>query len=145
MISRKTLSIIFGAVSIGLIVYFFSIKQFKVEFQMYFKPEFYLSFSIFIISVMLLDASISLYRNSERSNLALAIFGYTALLEILFDLIGVTPQNLPLFTYFLLLVCAIPCIWIAHTDTYETGKLSRLGLAISLAIGAIESLISIMV
>lgn len=144
MIQRKTASILLALVSIGLMVYFILTTQFRVEFETYFKPEYYLKFSLLIISAMLFNAAVVLFRNAKGVNLALAIFGYTVIQESLFDLIGVTSMNMPLFAYVLLLICALPCIWIAHSNMFNTEKLSTKGLVISLTIGALESLLPLL-
>lgn len=119
--------------------------ELSVEFSMYFKPQYYLKFSLLIISAMLLNAAIILFRNGKGTNLALAIFGYTVIEEVLFDLIGVTAVNMPLFAYIMLFVCVLPSLWIAHSNTFNTEKLSTKGLIISLVIGTLESLFSILI
>ncbi len=144
MINRKTTSVLLGIVSVSLIVYFFMITELRVELSTYFKSEYYLKFSLLIISAMLLNATLLLFRGAKGANLALAIFGYTVVEEIIFDLTGLTSVNMPLFAYIVLFVCALPCIWIAHSNTYNTEKLSIKGLAISLVIGALESLLPIL-
>lgn len=144
MIKRKTASVLLAIVSISLIVYFLWTTEIMVEFETYFKPEYYLKFSLLIISAMLLNAAILLFRSAKGANLALAIFGYTVVEEILFDLIGVTAVNMPLFAYIVFFVCAVPCLWIAHSNWYKTEKLSIKGLMISLGIGALESLLPLL-
>ena len=144
MIKRKTASILLAIVSISLLVYFLWTTQIRVEFTTYFKPEYYLKFSLLIISAMLFNAAILLFRNAKGTNLALAIFGYTVVEEILFDLIGVTAVNMPLFAYIVLFICAVPCIWIAHSNLYKTEKLSIKELMIGLVIGAFESLLPLL-
>lgn len=112
---------------------------------MYFKPQYYLKFSLLIISVMLLNASFLLFKSAKGANLSLAIFGYTVLEEIMFDLLGLTTVNMPLFAYVVLFVCAVPSVWVAHSNTFKTEKLSIKGLIISLVIGALESLFPILI
>ncbi len=143
MQKRKLLASLLGVTSVGLIVYFFLVTQIKVELDMYFKPEYYLQFSLLILSVALLDASFLLFRKAKRTNLSLAIYGYMVVEEILFDLIGVTSASMPLAIYVIMFACAVPCIWIAHTNTFDTTTLSTRGLIISLMIGALESLLPI--
>lgn len=140
MINNKSVSILFGIVALGLMVYFFLTTQIWVELSEYFKPEYYTKFSMLIISVMLINAAILLFRNRKGVNLALAIFGYTVVQEILFDAFNVTTLNMPIFASIVLFICAASSVWIAHTNTFNTEKLSKKGLMISLAIGAIETL-----
>jgi len=142
--NRKITSVLFSIVALSLIVYFLKTTELSVEFSMYFKPEYYLKFSLLIISVMLLNAAFLLFKNARGANLSLAIFGYTILEEIMFDLIGVTAVNMPLPAYIVLFVCAVPSLWIAHSNRFKTEKLSTKGLIISLVIGALESLFPIL-
>ncbi len=145
MVNRKITSVLFSIVALSLIVYFFKTTELSVEFSMYFKPQYYLKFSLLIISVMLLNAAFLLFKSARGANLSLAIFGYTILEEIMFDLIGVTAVNMPLLAYIVLFVCALPSLWIAHSNTFKTEKLSTKGLIISLTIGALESLFPILI
>ena len=145
MIKRKIASILLAIVSIGLVIYFLFTTQIRAEFATYFKPEYYLKFSLLIISAMLLNAAFLLFKDAKGANLALAIFGYTVVEEILFDLIGVTTVNMPWFAYIVLFVCAVPSLWIAHSNMFKTEELSLKGLIISLVIGAFESLLPLLV
>ncbi|OEK04025.1 hypothetical protein [Roseivirga misakiensis] len=145
MKKRRITSLLLSIVALSLIVYFFSTTQLSVEFSMYFKPEYYLKYSLLIISLMLINAAFLLFKNDKGANLSLAIFGYTILEEIIFDLLGITSVNMPLVAYIVLFACALPSLWIAHSNTFNTEKLSTKGLVISLAIGALESLYPILI
>lgn len=142
---RNSTATVFVLVATGLIIHFFLTNQIRVEFETYFKAEYYLKFSTVILSAALLNAGILLFRNRKQTNLAMAVFGYMILEEILFDLLGVTSSDGPLIITLILLGCALPAIWIAHTNAFQTQKLSYTGLIISLIIGAFESLLPILI
>lgn len=139
--NRRWVSAVFIFLALLVIVHFLLNTQIKVEFETYFKSEYYLKFSAILIAFTLLNAGALLLKGSPKANLMLAIFGYMLVLEILFDLVGITLPNISTLATLILLLAAIPALWIAHSNLFDTQKLSYKGLVISLLIGAVESLI----
>ena len=141
--NRLFVSGVFIVLALFVIIHFLLNTEIKVEFETYFKPEYYLKFSAILIAFTLLNAGILLLKGLPKANLMLAIFGYMLVLEILFDLIGITLPNISTIATVVLLIAAIPALWIAHSNLFDTQKLSYKGLVISLLIGVVESLIPI--
>lgn len=133
----------FILVSLFVVGYFFLTTQIKVEFETYFKPEYYLQFSMLLLAATLLNAGILLFKGSSKANLMLAIYGYMALAEMLFDLLAITVVNMPWAISLVFTIAALPAIWIAHTNAFDTKKLPLAGLIISVALGLIESLLPV--
>lgn len=141
----RIVAALFMMIALLLIVNFFRTTTIQVDFATYFTPAYYMQFSLLLMPVALLNAGFLLIRGSKQANLALAIFGYMAVLELFFDLVGVTSSSTPVFVVIVLLLAAGGAIYIAHTNTFSTNKLSKSGLLISLLIGVVESLIPLFI
>ncbi|RKQ42857.1 hypothetical protein BXY85_3474 [Roseivirga pacifica] len=141
----RIVAALFMMIALLLIVNFFRTTTIQVDFATYFTPAYYMQFSLLLMPMALLNAGFLLIRGSKQANLALAIFGYMAILELFFDLVGVTPSFTPVFVVIVLLLAAGSAIYIAHTNTFSTNKLSKTGLIVSLLIGVVESLIPLFI
>ena len=85
---RKIISSIFIILAIVLGAIFYSKIEFPKVLEDYFKADYYQQFGPLVISIELLIAGIYLFIKHPKDNFALALFGFTALLDSLFNLIG---------------------------------------------------------
>ncbi|MDG2449298.1 MAG: hypothetical protein P8M34_06655 [Saprospiraceae bacterium] len=100
-----------------------------------------MQFSPVIVSVMLLMGGVGLLSNHSKTNFALALFGHTALEEIIFDWLGIISHNLPLFAVALFFGCVVIALWLAYSNAFDLKRLSSKEVVLSLLIGAGESLL----
>ncbi len=142
---RKLIAFSFASAGLFVICYFLLNNQISVSFETYFKPEYYLKFANVVISVVLINGAVLLYKGHDRTNFVLAVFGYMIIEEVFFDIIGVTVSYSSLLTSIVLLVFAIPALWIAHSNAFQTKPISKLALLGSVAIGTAESLLPLIV
>jgi hypothetical protein len=92
------------------------------------------------ISVELLIASYYLFFGHKKTNFALALFGFTALLDPLFNQLGLFDSILPLYGTIILSICGLLCIWLAFANPFDLKRLSRLVAILSLVLGVFVEL-----
>ncbi len=130
MNGRKIISIVFLVVALVLGVLFFNKIQFPSSIEQYFDigqyfdKDYFNQYGPLAICVELLIAGIYLFRKHPKTNIALAIFGFTALLDPLFNALGVFDTNVPLYGSIVFVLCAIPALWIAFTNTFGSGRIT---------------------
>ena len=127
----------------GLVIFasLFSNIDLRVDLPTYFKPKYYNQFSPLILCALLITAGVFIILKHKRTNFYLAIFGYTALEELLFRAIGL-PQNLwPTWLIISFLLLGGACVFLAHRNPYKLNALSVRDLVLSLAFGFFESFI----
>jgi len=135
MKSRKIIASIFIllALTLGVIFYF------KIEFPMglkaYFSKDYYSQFSPLAISIELLIAGIYLFKRHAKTNFALALFGFTVLLDSIFSLFGLFSSMLPIYAMVLFTCCASVSLWLAFTNTFKLGRISFIGALFSFILG----------
>jgi hypothetical protein len=125
MDKRKLVSAVFLLIAIGLAVMFYlrlHLPPGNVEY--YFDKENFNQFGPLAICVELFIAGVHLFRKHPKTNIALAVFGFTALLDPLFNTFGVFETNVPLYGSVIFVLCAVPALWIAFTNTFGSGKIS---------------------
>ncbi len=144
------LALVLGAIFFSQTEFFSGLKDyFKAEdynqidfptgLKAYFKAEYYTQFGPFAISVELLIAGIYLFNKHPKTNFTLALFGFTALLDLFFNAIGLFTSSVPTYAMFLFVSCALLALWLAFSNTFKLGRISFIGAFVSFILGnAIE-------
>lgn len=135
MKSIKIIASIFIILALGYGVVSFLKIEFPVGLETYFTKEYYSQFGRIAICVELLIAGLYLFNRNTKTNFALALFGFTVLLDIIFHLLGLFSSLLPIYATVPFLGCAILSLWLAFTDTFKLGRISIIGVLISFVLG----------
>ncbi len=135
MKKRKTISLLLLIIGLALSVAFISKIEFPQGLEAYFRREYYNQFGPLAISVELLIASYYLFIGHKKTNFTLALFGFTALLDPLFNQIGLFNSIVPLYGTIILSICALLCLWLAFSNTFKLKRLSRLAAIFSVVLG----------
>jgi len=140
-VKRKLIGAVFSTIAVVAIGIFITETEFNIQLQSYLSLEYYMQFVPLIISFLLFYGGVSLFNNRPNANFALALFGYAALEEILFDWLGISSTYLSTVSIVLFFCCAIAALWISHTNSFNLKRLSYIEIVISIVFGAVESLI----
>lgn len=136
MKKRKIISLLLLMVGVSLsFAYVFRI-EFPQGLEAYFKREYYNQFGPLVISVELLITSYYLFIGHKKTNFTLALFGFTALLDPLFNQIGLFNSVVPLYGTIILSICAVLCLWLAFTNPFKLERLSHSATILSVVLGA---------
>lgn len=135
MKKRKIISILLLIIGAALSVAFILKIEFPQGFEAYFKREYYNQFGPLAISIELIIASYHLFIGHKKTNFTLALFGFTALLDPLFNQIGLFNSIVPLYGTIILSICALLCLWLAFANTFKLKRLSRLAAILSVILG----------
>lgn len=135
MKKRKLISLLLLLVGVVLSFVFILRIEFPQGFEAYFKREYYNQFGPLAISVELLIAGYYFFIGHKKTNFALALFAFTALLDPLFNQLGLFDSIVPLFGTIILSICGLLCIWLAFANPFKLKRLSRLVAILSLALG----------
>lgn len=139
MKKRKGIASIFIILSLILGVIFYLKIDYPENFGGYFKKSYYGQFGPLAICVELLVAAIYLFAGHKKSNFALALFAFTALADIFFNLTGIFISGVPGYAMVLFFVCALVSLWIAFSNAFNLGRITLLWAITSLVLGnAIE-------
>ncbi len=140
MKKRKIISLLLLIIGLALSVAFIIKIEFPQGFEAYFKREYYNQFGPLAISVELLIASYYLLIGHKKTNFTLALFGFTALLDPLFNQIGLFNSIVPLYGTIVLSICALVCLWLAFANTFKLKRLSRTAAILSVALSVFVEL-----
>ncbi len=138
---RKIIGTVFSAVAIITLGFFITRTEFSFQLQAWLSFKYYMQFSPYIISIMLLYSGVYIIRENPKSNFAMAIFGYTILEITTLDWMGIVSNNLGTYPTLMFICCAIVALWISHTNSFNLKKLSLNEILISVFAGAMESLL----
>ncbi|MBU3009787.1 hypothetical protein KO506_00030 [Polaribacter vadi] len=137
MNKRKIVSILLLITGLILSVTFILKIEFPQSFEPYFKREYYNKFGALAISLELIFASYYLLTEHKKTNLALAIFGFTALLDPIFNIIGLFKSIVPIYGTIILTICAIVSLYLAFANTFKLKPLSYLATILSIVLSVI--------
>ena len=140
MKKRKIISLLLLIVGIALSVAFLIKIEFPQGFEQYFKREYYNQFGPLAISIELIISSYYLFIGHKKTNFTLALFGFTALLDPLFNQIGLFNSIVPLYGTIILSICALLCLWLAFANAFKLKRLSRLAAILSVVLGVFVEL-----
>lgn len=135
MNKRKILALLLLLVGVVLSVAFIVKIEFPQGFKVYFKRAYYNKFGPLAISLELLIAAYYFFKGHQKTNFALALFGFTALLDPLFDQIGLFDSIVPLYGTIILSICGLLCLWLAFANPFKLKRLSRLATIWSFMLG----------
>lgn len=124
MKTRKIIASIFIIIALILGGIFLSKIVFPQTLTSFFEKQFYSQFGPFALSIELLVAGIFLYRGGSKANFALALFGFTALLDPLFNIVGLFTNLVPIYAMVLFLCCGVVALWLAFSDVFGLGRIS---------------------
>lgn len=133
MKKRKTIALLLFIIGIALSMSFLMKIEFPQGFESYFKRAYYNQYGPLAISVELLIASYYLFIGHKKTNFTLALFGFTALLDPIFNQIGLFNSIVPLYGTIILFICGLFCLWLAFANIYILKRLSILA-AVSSAV-----------
>lgn len=141
MQAEKIIGAVFSAIAIITLGIFITRTEFSFQLQAWLSFKYYIQFSPYVISIMLLYSGVYLIGKNPKSNFAMAIFGYTMLEITALDWMGIVPNNLGMYPTLMFLCCAIVALWISHANSFNLKKLSLKEILISVFAGALESLL----
>ena len=140
MKKRKLISVLLLIVGVALSIAFLLKIEFPQGLESYFKRAYYNQFGPLVLCVELLIASYYLFIGHKKTNFTLALFGFTALLDPIFNQIGLFNSIVPLYGTVILSVCALVCLWLAFANTFKLKRLSPFTAILSAIIGAVVEL-----
>ena len=123
MNSRKILAITFIATAVVLGCLFYYKLELPSDPMGYFSRDYFNQLGPTAIAIELFVAGIHLFMRKEKANFTLALFAFTALLDPLFNWLGWFQTNMPFFATIIFIICALPALYLAFTDTYGLGKI----------------------
>ena len=133
---RSVMASIFILIAAILGVIFLSKIVLPVDFSEYFKMVYYSQFGPLAISIELLIAGFYLLIGNPKSNFTLALFGFTALLDPLFNTIGLFTSIVPVYASIIFFICALASLWIAFSNAFNLGRISFIGAFGSFLLGS---------
>lgn len=140
MKNSKAVSILLLLIATTMSIAFFLKIDFPQGFERYFEREYYKQFGPLVVSIELFIAGYYLFIEHQKANFALAVFGFTALFDWIFDQIGLSQSLMPLYGTVVMTICAIFCLWIAFQNVFKQQRISLIALIASFAIGGIIEL-----
>ena len=126
---------IFTIIALVLSVVFYLKIDYPENFIGYFKKSYYGEFGPLAICLELLVAAIYIFVGHKKSNFPLALFAFTVLLDIFFNLIGVFISGVPVYVMVLFSICAAISLFIAFSNAFGLGKITVLGAITSFILG----------
>lgn len=138
---RRLLSLAYILVALALCLVFFRAIDFPVGIGPYFNFGFYQQFGAIAIGVEMLVAGIYLLTHHKKTNFAMALFGFTAVLDPILNYFGVFSTKVPLYGTILFLCFALVSFWIAFSNAFNTEKISVPTLLLAFVWGLIIDLI----
>lgn len=140
MKKRKLISVLLLIVGVVLSIAFILKIDFPQGLEGYFKRAYYNQFGPLVLSVELLIAGYYLLIGHKKTNFTLALFGFTALLDPIFNQIGLFNSIVPLYGTVILSVCALVCLWLAFANTFKLKRLSPFTALLSAILGVVIEL-----
>ncbi len=135
MVTRKIIAAVFIIIAIVLGVIFYMQLEFPIGLEAYFKKAFYGQFGPLAICIELLIAGFYLFVKHPKSNFTLALFGFTALLDPIFNTIGLFTSSVPAYGMVLFIICSLLALWLAFSNAFKMGRLSLIGVVVSFILG----------
>ena len=140
MESRKILGIVYILTALVLAIIFYANLEMGHDLSLYFKKEYYNQFGPIAICVEMLVAGIHLFSKDRAANFTLALFAFTALLDPIFNAIGLFDTNVPVYGTMIFIFLGIPALWISFTNAFDMGKISWPKAVLSFVFGVLIEL-----
>lgn len=135
MEKRKIISSLLFIVGLSLSIVFLANIEFPQGIEHYFKSQYYNQFGPLVISVELIIASYYLFVAHKNTNFTLALFGCTALLDGLFNQLGLLSSNMPMYGTIIISICALLCLLLAFTNSFQFNRMTIFKTIGSVVIG----------
>ena len=136
---RKIIAITFLLTALVLGIIFYQEVTLPSTLEGYFQSSYYNQYGPLAICVELLIAGYYLYVKHSKANFTLALFAFTALLDPIFNALGIFDSQIPLYAIFIFGACALVALWISFSNAFGLGRISLLGAFGSFVLGtAIE-------
>ena len=136
---RKFIASIFILLSLVLGIIFYLNIDYPEHIGGYFDKNYLGQLGPLAICIELLFAAIYLFLGHKKSNFALALFAFTALLDVFFNVTGIFSSVVPNYAMVLFLMCSVTSLWIAFSNAFNLGKITFMNAIISFFLGnAIE-------
>ena len=140
MVQRKLVATIFILIALSLGTVFYYDINFPIGYDGYFNKDYYGQFGPLAICVELFIAGYYVFKKHSKANFTLALFGFTVLLDIFFNLIGLFSSNIPLYANIIFVLCAITSLWMSFANVFDLGKISFWGALWSFILGNLVEL-----
>ena len=137
---RRIIAVAFIVIALVLGIIFYIQLEFPKGLEPYFDKEYYNQFGPLAICVELLIAGYQLFIKHAKTNFTLALFAFTAILDPVFNAVGLFQTSVPVFGTILFIICAIPALWICFTNAFGLGRISFIWAFGSLVLGLIVEL-----
>lgn len=135
MILRKIIATVFILISLGLGIAFYGILEKPDSLEGYFLKSYYGQFVGVALCVELFIGGCYLYMSHKKTNFTLALFGFTAVLDIVYNLIGLTTYGIPTFGVIIIAPCVLGAFWIAFSNAFDLGKIGLKWAVVSFVMG----------
>lgn len=140
MKGRNTIAIVYILIALLLSLIFYLKIEFPNSLEKYFKKEYYSQFGPIAICIELLIAGYYLFKGHTKANFYLALFGFTALLDMILNLLGIFSSGVPIYGTVIFLCCAIFSLWLAFSNAFNLGRISIIATLGSFALGSLVEL-----
>ncbi|RFN57578.1 hypothetical protein [Marixanthomonas ophiurae] len=140
MKKRKLISLVLLIIAFVMSISFILKIEFPQGFDTYFKREYYNQYGPLAIGIEFLIASYYLLVAHKKTNFALALFGFTALLDPFFDQIGLFESIVPLYGTIIFSICALFCLWLAFKNIFTLKRISFIAAFASFILGCFVEL-----
>ncbi len=135
MKTRKIIALTFIILALVLGGVFLSRIALPVGLEGYFKMDYINQFGPAAICVELLIAGYYLMTKHTKANFTLALFGFTALLDPIFNLAGLFTSLVPTYATVVFVVCALIALWLAFSNKLGLRRISFIGAFASFLLG----------
>ena len=137
---HRILSIAFLITGGVLAVIFYSEMTIPDNISGYFKREYYGQLGGIVIAIELITAGMHLLQKHKKINFTMALFGFSAVLDPIFNYTGILSSNVPDYGTIIFLVFAVVALYIAFTNAFDSDKISIRNILLSLILGVIIEL-----
>jgi hypothetical protein len=137
---KKWIAVLFLLIGLGLGLYFFLNLNFPIVVRSYFQKAYYDQFAPLVMCVELSIAGGYLLIGHTKANFTLALFGFTVIMDLFFNLVGLFDSSIPVFGRLIFTFCALWALWLAFSNTFELDRMTVLKTAGSFALGTVVEL-----
>ncbi|GAB5565191.1 MAG: hypothetical protein Wins2KO_22540 [Winogradskyella sp.] len=106
------------------------------EIRSYFRFGYYSQYGQIVISIELAIAGFNLFLNHEKTNFVMALFGFTAIFDIVCSFLNSSQTYISI----IFLCFALASLKIAFYNSFNSGKISKVIVAITFVFGLITEL-----
>ncbi|WP_116106230.1 hypothetical protein [Lewinella sp. IMCC34191] len=137
MLKRKIVAALLLVLALWLGIDALGHIRFPVGLEGYFQPAYYRQFGPLALCVELFIAGGYLFVRHRKANFALALFGFTVILEIVKNLLGGYAGGALLFPSVLIGAAGIAALWMAFSNVFSIGRISFLAALGSFVLGTV--------